>query len=289
MNRFSLAALFAVVAVLGIALESQASGGLFRRCGGCDGCAAPCATTPVVPAPIQYEEKKVKVYKSVWKEKEVDVLVCKQVTTPEKYFYTVCTPVTKDEKRKVIVCTPKYTEVDCVYTVMVPKLVDKKITCTTYKCETEMIVEKVPVCKTVCVTYVDECGRCCTKREKVTEWCERTRCVVKRIPIIEEKIVKVTICEAVQTKGKKTVCEIVRTEQEITVKVCSFVTEKKEGERLVCRTVTEKAKQKVKYCETVVTEETIRVPVCAPCAAPCSDCAAPAHRGFFRRSSGCCN
>ena len=34
MHRFSLAALFAVVAVLGIALESQASGGLFRRCGG---------------------------------------------------------------------------------------------------------------------------------------------------------------------------------------------------------------------------------------------------------------
>ncbi len=283
MNRFSLAALFAVVAVLGIALESQASGGLFRRCGGCDGCAAPCAE-PCAPAPVQYEEKKVKVYKSVMKEKEVEVLVCKTVTTPEKYFYTVCVPVTKDEKRKVIVCTPVSKEVDCVYTCMVPKTIEKKVMCTTYQCVNETIVEKVPVCKTVCVTYVDECGRCCTKRERVTEWCERTRCVVKKIPIVTEKTVLCTICVPVQTPGKKTVCDIVRTEQVIDVKVCSFVPEKREGTRMVCSTVTEKVKRKVCYCETICTEETIRVPVCAPCAVPCSDCG---HRtGLFRR---CCN
>jgi hypothetical protein len=42
-----------------------------------------------------------------------------------------------------------------------------------------------------------------------------------------------------------------------------------------------------------VTEETVRVPVCTPCATPCNDCGyghTVGHRGgFFRRSSGCCN
>jgi hypothetical protein len=293
MNRFGLAALFAVVAVLGIALESQASGGLFRRCGGCDGCGpAPCATTECAPAPVQYEERKVKVYKSVLKEKDVEVLVCKRVTREEKYTYTVCVPVTTQEKRKVTVCTPVSKQVECVYTVMVPKTVEKKVMCTTYQCVTENIVEKVPVCKTVCVTCVDECGRCHTHRERVTVWEERVRCCVKRIPIVTEKTVMVTVCEAVQQKGTRTVCEIVRTEQEITVKVCTFVHEKREGTRLVCDTVTEKVMRKVHFCETVVTEETVRVPVCAPCATPCSDCGdcGRGHRaGFFRRSSGCCN
>jgi hypothetical protein len=292
MNRFGLAALFAVVAVLGIALESQASGGLFRRCGGCDGCGpAPCATAPCAPAPIQYEERKVKVYKSVLKEKEVEVLVCKKVTREEKYNYTVCVPVTKQEKRKVTVCTPVSRQVEYVYTVMVPRTVEKKVMCTTYQCVNETIVEKVPVCKTVCVTSVDECGRCCTHRERVTVWEERTRCVVKRIPISTEKTVLVTVCDAVQQKGMKTVCEIVRTEQEVTVNVCSFVHEARVGTRMVCENVTVKEKRKVTYCDTVVTEETVRVPVCAPCATPCSDCGTSGHghRGFFRRSSGCCN
>lgn len=284
MNRFSLAALFAVAALLGVALESQASGGLFRRCGGCGDCApAPCAAAP---APVEYKKITVKVCKQVMKEKEIDVLVCKNVTKEVPYTYTICVPVTKEEKRKVIVCTPVSKEVDYVYTVMVPKTIEKKVMCTTYKCVTETIIEKVPVCKTICVTYVDECGRCCTKRERVTVIEERTRCCVKRIPIVEEKTVLCTICEPVQHKGKKTVCEIVRSEQDVMVKVCSYVEEKKEGKRLVCETVTTKEKRKVMYCETVVTEEVITVPVCAPC----SDCGTPAVRhGFFRRSSGCCN
>ncbi len=294
MNRFGLAALFAVVALLGIALDSQASGGLFRRRGGCEGCgASPCAEAPCAAAPIQYEVRKVKVYKQVMKEKEVEVLVCKQITREEKYNYTVCVPVTTQEKRKVTVCTPVSKEVDYVYTVMVPRTVEKKVQCTTYKCINETIVEKVPVCRTVCVTYVDDCGRCCTRQERVTEICERTRCVVRRIPIVTEKTVCVTVCDAVPTKGKKTVCDIVRTEQEIMVNVCKIVHEPHVGTRLVCDTVQVKEKRKVHFCDTIVTEETIRVPVCNPCATPCNDCGysqSCGHRGgFFRRSSGCCN
>jgi hypothetical protein len=180
-------------------------------------------------------------------------------------------------------------------TVMVPTTVEKKVQCTTYQCVNETIVEKVPVCRTVCVTSVDECGRCCTHRERVTEWVERTRCVVKRIPIVTEKTVVCTVCVPVQKKAMKTVCEIVRTEQEVMVNVCSFVQQPRVGTRLVCDTVTVKEKRKVQFCDTVVTEETVRVPVCAPCAAPCSDCGQgdcghhSRRGGFFRRGSSCCN
>src|SRR5207344_3146275 len=102
------------------------------------------------------------------------------------------------------------------------------------------IVEKVPVCKTVCVTCVDECGRCHTRRERVTVMEERTRCVVKRIPIVEERTVNVTICEAVVQKGKRTVCDMVRTQKEVMVKVCSFEHQKREGSFLIGSATTEK-------------------------------------------------
>src|SRR5437879_364594 len=105
---------------------------------------------------------------------------------------------------------------------MVPKCVEKKVQCSTYRCERVMITEKVPVCRTVCVTCVDECGRCHTRREVVTEMVERTRCVVKRIPVVEERTVMVTVCEAVQHKGKKTICEIQHNVREEVVKVCTF-------------------------------------------------------------------
>ena len=109
----------------------------------------------------------------------VDVLVCSRVTTEEKYTYTVCVPVMKEEKRMVTVCTPVMKEVAYTFTVMVPHTEQRKVQCTTYQCVKEMVVEKVPVCKVVCVTCVDECGRCHTHRERVTVMEEQTRCVVK--------------------------------------------------------------------------------------------------------------
>jgi hypothetical protein len=268
-------ALLATVALLGLTPDSQANG-LFRRCRG--GCEDDCA-----PAPVQYEDRKVIQYKPVMKEKVIEVLECKRVTREEKYNYTVCVPVTKEEKRKVVVCTPVMKEVDYTYTVMVPKTVDKKVMCVTYQCERVMITEKVPVCRTVCVTCVDECGRCYTRRERVTVIEERTRCVLKRIPITQEKMVKVTICEPVIHKGKKTVCEIVRSEKDVMVNVCSFEHQKREGVRTVCEIQTEKVKRTVQVCELVREEVTVRVPVRSTCCT--SDCG-HGRVGFFRR---CCD
>ena len=298
MKQFLAIAFVAAAALIGVTQESQAShGGKFRRCsGGCEtACAAaPCATVVAAPVEVKYEDRKVTVYKQVTKEKMVDVLECKRVMREEKYQYTVCVPVTRDEKRKVVVCTPVNREVDYTYTVMVPKTVTKKIQCTTYQCVRENIVEQVPVCKTVCVTCVDECGRCHTRRERVTVMEERTRCVVKRIPIVEERTVNVTVCEPVLHKGKRTVCEIVRSEQDVVVKVCSYETQKREGVRTVCEVVTEKVQRKVSYCETVAEVTTVRVAVGGACDSSCgSDCGSShgrRHGGIFRRTSGgCCN
>ena len=207
---------------------------------------------------------------------------------------TVCVPVTTQVKRMETYCTPVTKEVDYTYTVMVPRTMQKTVACTTYQCVTEMVKECVPVCRTVRNTCVDECGRCHTTCERVTVMEERTRCVVKRIPIVEERTVNVTVCEAVQHKGKRTVCEIVRSEQDVVVKVCSFENQKREGVRTVCDVVTEKVQRKVQYCETVAEVTTVRVAVGGACDSACgSDCGSShgrRHGGIFRRtSSGCCN
>ena len=291
MTKFLATACLTAVVLLGLAQVSDANcrGGIFRRPGCGTPCQAPCATTEV-EAP-KFEERKVNVLKQVMKEKEIDVLECKRVTKEEKYEYQVCVPVWKEEKRKVTVCTPTTREVDYEYKVAVPKVVEKKVQCTTYNCVRENIVEKVPVCRTVCVTYVDECGRCCTRRERVTEWREQTRCVVKRVPVITEQTVKVTVCDWEVRKGKKTVCEIVRTEKDQMVKVCTHEMQKREGTRLVCSTVTEKVKRKVMVCETVEEEKTIRVQVGGARCDSHNDC--HGHRTLFRgglfHRGGCCN
>ena len=286
MKHLFAAAALATVAFLGFTQDSRANGGLFRRCrGGDSGCAsAPCA--PAAPVEAKWEERKVTRYKPVMQEKVIDVLECKRVTREEKYTYTVCVPVEKMEKRMVTICTPVTREVDVVYTVMVPKCVEKKVQVCNFRCEREIITEKVPVCRTVCVTYVDECGRCCTKREHVTEMVERQRCVVKRIPVMEERIVKVTICEAVQQKGKKTICEIQRTQKEEMVKVCSIERKPMEGVRTVCEIKTEKVQRKVQVCVMERYEETSKVQV-GGCAPACES--GHGGRGGFFRRGGCCN
>jgi hypothetical protein len=192
-------------------------------------------------------------------------------------------PVWNDVKRMVTVATPTYKQVDYTYTIMVPKTLQKTVPYTTYTCQTEMIREQVPVCRTVCVPYVDECGRCCNRIERVTEMQERTRCVVKRIPVTTERVVNYTVCEPVQQQGKRTVCEIVHTQSERIDKVCSFNQEKREGVRNVCNTVTEKVKRMVKVCEQVVTEEVVRVAINVPCEAPCAPVCDDGGNGHGRR------
>jgi hypothetical protein len=293
MKQFLATACLTVVALAAFVPTSDANGGLFRRGRGCNDCAsapcdAPCASVAApapapAPAPIQYEDRKVKVVKNVWKDKEIEVLECRQVMSQEKYFYTVSVPVWNDVKRMVTVSTPVCKEVDYVYTIMTPKTLQKTVPCTTYTCTTEMVKEMVPVCRTVCVNYVDECGRCCTRRERVTEMQERTRCVVKRVPVVTERVVNYTVCEPVQHKGKKMVTEFVRSEKEVTERVCSFNQEKREGVRNVCNTVTEKVKRMVKVCEQVVTEEVVRVAINQPCEAPCAPACDDCGNGHGRR------
>lgn len=281
MKHLLATAVLATVALLGLTQDSQANGGSFRRCRG--GCDSGCASAPSAPAPVKYEDRKVTRYKQVMTEKEIDVLQCKRVTREEKYAYTVCVPVTKQEKRKEIVCTPVKKEVEYIYTVMVPSTVQKKVQCTTYRCVRATITEKVPVCRTVWVTCVDECGRCHTRRERVTVMEEQTRCVVKRIPIVTEQVVNVVVCTPEQRKGMRTICEFVRSEREVMVNVCSFEHQKREGVRTVCELVTEKVKRKVQVCTMVAYEETVRVAVGG--ASSCNDCG---HRtGIIRRGSCC--
>jgi hypothetical protein len=291
MKQLMVTAFLAGVALVGLTADSQANG-LFRKSrGGCGGCEAPCAT-PCAPTPVQYETRKVKVAKHVWVDKEVECFECKRFTREEQYNYTVCVPVTKTEKRTVMDCTTVTKEVPCTWTVLVPRTEKKMVECVTYRCERETICEQVPVCRTVCVPYVDECGRCCMRRETVTVMETRTRCVVKRIPEKTMREVCYTVCDTVVKTGTRTVCDIVRTPREVLVNVCSYEHKPMVGTRTVCEYKTVATKRMVKVCTTVWDEVEVRVPVCTTsCASPCSDCGATGHHrgGFFRRSSGCCN
>jgi hypothetical protein len=299
MKKFLATACLTAAAVFGLAQVSEANGLFRRNRGGC--CDTPCASAPCASAPVhhaveqKFEERKVTRYKAVMVERVVDVVECKRVNRDVKFEYTVCVPVTTQEKRKVAHFETVSKEVDYVYTVMVPKTVQKKVQCTTYQCVRENIVEKVPVCRTVCVNYVDECGRCCVRRERVTTMEEVTRCVVKRVPIVTEQVVNVTVCEPVQHKGKKTVCDVVRSEKEVLVNVCRVEHQKREGVRTVCDIVTEKVKRKVQVCEMQPYEETIRVAIGGHCASSCDDgCGGGrghghARRGIFSRGGSCCH
>jgi len=303
MKQFLGTACLTIVALIGLAQITEAKG-LFRRSSGCGStpCAAPCEApcAAPAPAPIQYEERKITVYKNVMVEREIEVLECRRVMSEEKYTFMVSVPVWNEAKRLVTYCTPVSKQVEYTYTVLVPKTMQKKVNVTTYNCVTETVVEKVPFCRTICVQAVDECGRCYMQRQTVTETRDVTRCIVKRIPVVTEQMVNYTVCEPVTHKGMRTVCEIVRNTREETYKVCSYTQEKREGVRTVCNVVTEKVKRKVQVCERVASEQVIRVAIAQPCAAPCattsySNCGG--HRGgmfnggglFRRGGGGCCN
>jgi hypothetical protein len=272
MKRLLVSAVLSVAALLGLTLQSQAhgGGGLFRgHRGGCDsgcGVSVSCApVAPVAPAPVQYVEQKVTRYKQVFTEKLVDVVVCKPVTrqenfvyevrvpvmTPQKrqvtvytsvqkqvpYTYSVCVPVTVAEKRMQTFFTSVQKEVAYNYTAMVPKTVQKTIKVTSYQCVTENVTEMRQVCRLVRVQCVDACGNCVTSCQRVTETVPVTRCVVKRIPTVQDVVVNQTICEAVPMTGKKIVCELVPNTREVVVNVCRIEMKQMTGTRTVCEMV----------------------------------------------------
>lgn len=266
----SLYALLAGLVILGTTTAIEAHG-LFRSHGGCQvDCAEPCA-----PAPVTYVEQKVTRYKSVMVEKDIEVVVCKQVAREEKFTYNVQVPVTKQEVRKYTVSVPKPREEEFTYNVMVPKTVSRKVNVTTYNCVTETVVDTVPVCRIVRVPYTDECGHCCFRCERVTENVQVNRYVVKHVPVTREVVVNEVVCETQTRVGKRVVCDWVQEAREATVNVCNWVTETREGTRTVCDLVTEKVTRKVQVCQLQPYEETIRVPV-QSCV---SDCVGYGHRG----------
>jgi len=327
MKRLFVSAVLSVVAVLGLTLNSEAGHGKFRHQSGCDSgyaYAAPCETVAYAPAPVQYVEQKVTRYKQVMVEKEIEEVVYRQVARQEKftysvqvpvtkqevrkqtyytqvqkevpYTYTVCVPVTVAEKRKETIYNRVEKQVPYTYTVAVPRTVQKKVTQTTYQCINENVTETVPVCRTVRVSCVDECGRCYTRCERVTEMVPVTRCIVKRVPITQEVVVNHVICEYENRQGSRTVCELVpvvrdvvvnvcrienQTRQatrtvcevvpqvrDVTIQVCSYATEQREGSRTVYNTVNEKVKRRVQYCQMQPYEEIVRVAVGNYCEAP---------------------
>jgi len=296
LKRLSVHGLLALVALLGIVVESQAKGGLFRRSSGCGGCEAPCAAAPVMPvaqvAP-QFEDRKVTAYKYVTVEKEIDVVVCRTVMKDVPYTFTVCVPVTKQETRKQTYYQTVQKEVEYKYTVLVPRTVQRTVKQTTYRCETEQIVEKVPVCRTIRVSCVDECGRCYTRCERVTVMEDRTRCVVKRIPVVQDVVINEVVCDRVEKVGKRIVCDVVPQVRDVVVNVCTMTYEKREGVRKVCEVVRENAKQKVQVCQQVAYETTVRVQIGGgECAPTCDVGYGGGHggrRGGLSRRGGCCH
>lgn len=313
--------------------------GCRRACRGCD----PCVTA-AKPAATEYVERRVTRYKENWVEKEVTVKVTKLVSSKEKYkyfvleqvtkpetrkvtvykqvmkdedySYTVCVPVMKKEKRKQVHYTRQTKEVDVEYTVMVPKTVKEKKKVTVYECQRSVVKETVPVCRLQRVSCVDECGRCCTRLERVTEMREVCRTVVNRVAVEREVEICRTICETEKRKGKKTVCEMIRHEKEVDVDVCTYQNEtrkgtrkvctmvaetrdqvcnvvscqrvEREGERTVCRCVTEDVKRTVKVCQRVAYETTEKVAVSHGAATTCCNSGQGRFCGLLR-GRGCGN
>ena len=307
---------------------SSASGG--RR-----GCGDSNCTSCVAEAP-RYEDRVVTRYKCVTKERVVDEVVSRMVPHEEKYTYTVMVPVPTQEKRTVTHYTPQRREVDVKYTHMVPstvkevrrmahfvpvtKVVDytyfvsiphthkKIVKQTVYECQTRTVEDTVPVCRLVRREHVDECGRCYTTCERVTEMQKVTRCVVDRVPVTRD----VETCETTYTreerKGQKTVCDVERRERdvevcvvrytpeerickrticeyvphqrEILVNVCHYRSEERTGVRTVYTCVKDTVKRTVAYTEMVPYQETIRVAVGGGCHTS-SDCCDGGRRRLF--------
>lgn len=199
MKKFLLSVAF--VAIAGLAMlpaDAKAFGGR-KSCK--DSCAQPCEMT--------WEDRKVTCYKTVTKEKEIEVTVCKPEYRDEvrKYTTTVCVPVWTEQKK----------------------------TCTTYKRVAKEVEREVTKCVRVPVTTCDPCTgrtRTCSQRQMVTE---KVKCTVYEcVPETKEVTVKVCsykkeektteckvrVCEMKQVKEMRKVQYCERVAYETTIKVC---------------------------------------------------------------------
>src|SRR5262249_6985620 len=155
-------------------------------------------------------------------EEKYDYVVSVPVMSEEKYDYVVSVPVMSVEKRKEVFYTPTTKNVEYEYTVMVPRTVQEKRKVMTYECQTSVVKETVPVCRTVRVACCDPCGRVHYTCQRVTEMQEVCRTVVNRIPVEREVVVSRIVCDTEKRKGVRAVCEMVRGEREVNVNVCNY-------------------------------------------------------------------
>lgn len=266
---------FVTMLSLAALLPSTASafGGLRRSCGGCEVAACAPAAAPA-PVEVKYEERTVTRYRPVTKEKEVTCVVNRMV--PREVVRTVMVPYSVKEKRVVTVCVPVWREVEHRYTEMIPRIVKEVVKQTVIDRRVREIEDTVPVCRLVCKPCVDECGRCCTKCERVTEMVTLKRRVVDCIPVVRDVEVCRTVCDRVERVGMRKVCDMHREQRE--VEVCVVRCRPEERVCKVYDCVPETVTRMVRYCEMVPYQEVIRVPVC-----PTSDCCESGcgHRRVF--------
>jgi len=301
------------VAALLLATASDAQASCFRLGGGCGGCAAPtncssCGVVSYAPA-VQYQQ--------VWKERDVEVLVCKQVVTPEKRKvmvcqlvmkevnvpYVECVPVVTQEKRKVMSTQVIAKEVEFTYTECVPVVTAQKRKVIQYDRVASVVECDVPCYSTVMVACCDPCGGVRYTCQRVCTMQKVQRTVYQSVPKEVEVTVNVTSYNMIQKTGKRTVTECVPVQTEVLVNICNYnrvekvrkaqvcdrVMVEQEVTVNVCRTVTEKQMVKVKYCEMVPVQTSAVAPAPAQVAMPvstvaCNTCAPQCNTGCF---SGC--
>lgn len=247
--------------------------------------AAPCPSAP------QFVEKKVTAYRCVRKEKEVEVTVNEMVPRQVEVKYTCyemktepvkqrvvsyeCYPVEKEfkvtcmemrmveEKRKVCEYERVMKEVEHKYTEMVPEYKPVKKKVVTWKCDTTMVEEVVPVCRKVLVRCEpDPCAGCLArclpnfKTETVTEYKKVCRPVVTRTPIEHEVECMERTFRPVERTCKRMVCELKPHEKEIVVNVCKPFPVEKTIKRCVIERREKVEDVIVNVCKPVPVEKT---------------------------------
>jgi hypothetical protein len=260
-----------------------------------------CGPTTVssAPCPPQFVEKKVTAYRCVMKEKEVEVTVNELVPRQVEVKYTAyelktepvkqkvvryeCFPVEKEfkvtcmemrmveEKRKVCEYDRVMKEVEYKYMEMVYGEKKEKKKVVTWKCDSKVVEEIVPVCRKVLVRCEpDPCAGClasCFPRYKVETVVENRkvcRTVVTRTPVEQEVECVVRTCTPVERIGKRMVCELKPREKEIIVNVCKPFPVVKIDKRCVLE-----RREKI---EEVIVNVCKRVPVEMKCMKTVYDC-----------------
>src|SRR5262245_5405399 len=288
MNR-SLELFVATLGLVALLPSASFASGWLRRCGG--GCceAAPCpAPAPPPKVELKYEDRVVTRYKPVTKFKDVEVCVTNVVA--KDVVRCVMVPYTIKEQRTVCESIPIFKDVECKYTEMVPRIIKEVVP----RCVTERHVKHVDdvatVCKLVPKQCVDECGRCYTSYDRVTEQVPVKRAVVECVSVVRNVEVCRTVCERVEkTTVRRVVCDYQRVEK--VVEVCRIACKPEERTFKVFECVPGKEMRKVAYCEMVPYQETIRVCVTPVCESACDHGCGHGRMfgGLLSRCRGGCN